>query len=184
MPFGRFDTDAPEYLRLRQRVFNGFPHFLDLVDKAPDLLVTDLRRFLEFHDADAGIVDVADHLDNGEGIVDRNLCTGFQQRPELFRRSGKVFLVVALLAEVDLPVFKDIDDNGNKERHALELVVLALELAVFLGELVHFHLHIEQGGFELVELDLVFELGGRCSVTRGSLFHTNLICLSSTIYVV
>ena len=43
---------------------------------------------------------------------------------------GQVFLVVSLLAEIDLAVIKNIDDNGDKERHALELVVLPLELAV------------------------------------------------------
>ncbi len=41
--FWRFDTDTPEYLRLRERVFDGFPHFLDLVCKTPDLVVTDRR---------------------------------------------------------------------------------------------------------------------------------------------
>ena len=96
----------------------------------------------------------------------------------------QVFLVVALLAEIDLVVLQNIDDHRDKEWHALELVVLPFELRIFFLEIFGPYFLFKKCRLKFVQLDLVFELVLRVRIIDRGLFHITHISASSTIYVV
>lgn len=178
------DSHLHVYLRFREGVLDCLPHFLDLLRKPADLAERHLRGLFEFHDADPGIEYRPDDLHDRECVVDGDLGPGLELAEQLVVDMGEVLLVVALLAEVDLPLLQEVHDDGNEERHALELVVLAFQLRILPKELVVSHLQVEDLGLEVLDLQMDFDLGIGSGVLYDAFFHATLISGLSYIYVV